>query len=267
LSATASIEALAWLVEEMARHLPAAAAVICCALFGGAANAALVKTGNLILRADGGFTPHELPRKAYVPIAFRGHANLEAVDGSVPTPVQQIVLDFDRDGRLGVRGLAVCGPDTLQEATPAEARVRCGSAIVGRGKASALIAVAGGAPVLASSPITLFNGPRQEGKPTVILHARTTVPAVQNFVITIPIERHDGLYRYRATIDVPPIAAGRGSLVHIDAKIGRRYRFGGRKRSYVSARCGDGVFRTRGRFTFSDGIVIDGSVEKPCTYR
>lgn len=251
----------------MAKRFLAAAAVICCVLFGGAANAALVQTGNLVLRADGGFTPHKLPRKAYVPIAFRGHANLSSVDGSVPAAVQQIVLDFDRDGRLGVRGLAVCRPDALQEATSAEARARCRRAIVGRGKARALIAVPGGASVLAGSPITLFNGPRQGGKPTVILHARTTVPAVQNFVITVPIERHGGLYRYRATIDVPPIAAGRGSLVHIDAKIGRRYRFAGRKRSYVSARCGDGVFRTRGRFTFSDGLVIDGSVEKPCSYR
>lgn len=251
----------------MAKRFLAAAAVFGCVLFGGAANAAFVKTGNLILRADGGFTPHKLPRKAFVPISFQGHAKLAAVDGGVPAAVQQIVLDFDRDGRLSVSGLSVCQPDALQEATPAEARARCRGAIVGKGKASALIVVADGAPVLATSPITLFNGPRQEGKPTVILHARTTVPAVQNFVITIPIERRGGLYRYRATIDVPPIAAGRGSLVQLEAKIGRRYRAGGRKRSYVSARCGDGIFRTRGRFTFADGFIIDGSVEKPCTYR
>lgn len=245
----------------------AVGAVLCCVLFGGAANAALVRTGNLVLRADGDFAPHKLPRQDFVPISFKGYADLKAVDGSVPEPLQQLVIDFDRDGRMSNAGLPICAPESLQEATPEEARARCRGAIVGSGNASALIEQASGAPILASSPITFFNGPRLEGKPTVILHARTTEPAVQNFVITIPIETRPGLFRHRATIDVPPIAAGRGSLIHLDASIGRRYRAGGRERSYVIARCGDGIFRTHGRFTFADGMVIDGSVEKACTVR
>ena len=99
------------------------------------------------------------------------------------------------------------------------------------------------------------------------MHARITVPAVQNFVITIPIEKRAGRYRYRATVDLPPIAGGHGSLTHLDASIGKRYRSGGKERSYVSARCGDGIFSTHGRFTFADGTIIDGSVEKACTVR
>jgi hypothetical protein len=239
--------------------------LVCCVLFGGAANAALVKTGNLVLTADGSFTPRKLPRDTYVPISFKGYADLKAVDGSLPVALQQLVLDFDRDGRLSTGGLATCQPTVLQEVTPEEARAACPKAIVGTGHASALIAREGQPPVLASSLITFFNGPNLEGRPTVILHARTTEPAVQNFVITIPIERRGGLFRYRATIDVPPIAAGRGALVHLDASISKRYRSGGVERSYVAARCGDGIFRTHGRFTFGDGTIIDGSVEKACT--
>jgi hypothetical protein len=249
------------------KRLLAAGALLCCVLFAGAANAALVKVGNLVLTADGGFTPHSLPRNTYSPIDFRGHADLKAVDGSVPAPLQQLILDFDRDGRLTTAGLPVCQPVSLQEATPAEARNRCPNAIVGTGHASAMIAREGGPPVLASSPLTFFNGPRLEGKPTVILHARTTVPGVQNFVITIPIEKRPGLFRYRATLDLPLIAAGHGSLIHLDAAIGKRYRAGGVERSYVAARCGDGIIRTHGRFTFAEGTIIDGSVEKACTVR
>jgi hypothetical protein len=115
--------------------------------------------------------------------------------------------------------------------------------------------------------MTLFNGPRQEGKATVILHARTTVPAIQTFVITVPIERRSGAYRYRATVDVPPIADGLGAITHLDVKVGKRYRFHGTERSYASARCGDGIFRTHGRFSFADGTIIDGSIEKACTVR
>jgi len=254
-------------VEENLKRLLAVGASICCVLFAGAANAALVKVGNLVLTADGGFTPRILPHSSYAPIDFEGTANLKAVDGTVPPPLQQLILDFDRDGRLSTAGIPICQPSQLQEVTPQEARRRCPGAIVGTGRADAMIGLDGQPPLLASSPITLFNGPRLEGKPTVILHARTTVPAVQSFVITIPIEKRRGGFRYRATIDLPPIAGGAGSLVHLDASVGKRYRLGGKQRSYVAARCGDGVLRTHGRFTFGDGTIIDGSIEKGCTVR
>lgn len=238
-----------------------------CLVLTGTASGALVKVGNLVLRADGGFTPRTLPRNAFAPIDFEGRADLDSVDGSVPSPLQQAVIDFDRDGRLTTAGLPVCRPSQLEEVTPEEARRRCPNAIVGTGHVEALIAREGQAPLQAGSEMTLFNGPRQEGMPTVLFHARTTVPGIQNFVITIPIERRRGGFRYRAVIDVPPIAAGRGALVHVDAKVGKRYRLRGSKRSYVSARCRDGILHTHGRFTFADGTIIDGSVEKACTAR
>ncbi len=254
---------LAWVSRRTLKRLLAAGALLCCVLFAGAANAALVRVGNLVLTADGGFKPSSLPRSTYAPINFDGEANLRAVDGSVPPPLQQLVLDFDRDGRLSATGLPVCQPTSLEEVTTAEARNRCPGAIVGTGHASVAIGGAG----RVSTPLTFFNGPRLAGKPTVIMHARITAPAVQNFVITIPIEKRSGRYRYRATIDLPPIAGGLGSLTHLDASIGKRYRSGGRERSYVSARCGDGIFSTHGRFTFANGTIIDGSVEKPCSVR
>jgi hypothetical protein len=249
------------------KRLLASGALIACVLFAGGAHAALVKIDNLVLTADGGFTPRTLPRNAYAPIDFEGHADVRSVDGSVPLALRQAVVEFDRDGRLNTQGLPTCDPLLLQEATPPEARSRCSGAVVGTGHVGALIAVQGQPPLYASSPLTIFNGPPQEGHPTAILHARTTVPAVQNFVITVPIERRRGGFRYRATLDVPPIAAGLGSLTHLDVDIGRRYRFHGTVRSYTSARCRDGILRTHGRFTFAGEMIIDGSVEKACTPR
>lgn len=249
------------------KRLLAVGGLICCVLFAGGANAALVKVGNLVLTADGGFTPNQLPRGSYAPIDFQGHADLKLVGGGVPSPLQQLVLDFDRDGRLTTAGLPVCQPASLQEATTREARSRCSKAIVGTGAVSALIPLEGQPPLVASSPVTFFNGPRMDGERTVILHARTTSPKVQTFVITIPIAKRRGQFAYRATIDVPPIADGTGALVHVDASIGKRYRADGRERSYVSARCSNGVLRTHGRFTFADGTIIDGSVDKGCTVR
>ena len=238
-----------------------------CVLFAAvAANAALVRVNGLVLTADGGFTPRDLPRQSYAPIDFRGTANLKRVGGGAPPPLQQLILDFDRDGKLTTAGIPVCQPATVEGATPEEARARCSNAIVGTGHVEALISTSSGA-LPASSPLTLFNGPPQEGNPTVVLHAQTTVPALQTIVVTVPIERRPGWYRYRATLNLPPIAGGLGAITHLDAAIGKQYRYRGRERSYASARCSDGVLRTHGRFVFGDGTIIDGVVEKGCTVR
>lgn len=249
------------------KRLLASGVLIACALFASGADAEFLHFENLSLTADGGFTPRTLPRNSYSPISFKGYINTKSVDGNIPPALQQAVIEFDRDGRLNTRGLATCDPSLLQEATPLEARERCPRAIVGTGHVGALIATESGPPVYASSLLTIFNGPRQEGHPTAIFHARTTVPGIQNFVITVPIERQAGAFRYRATVEIPPIAAGRGSLTHLDVNIGRRYRFQGSKRSYISARCQHNVLSTYGRFTFAEGIFLAGSVEKACSHR
>ncbi len=64
---------------------------------------------------------------------------------------------------------------------------------------------------------------------------------------------------------MPPILGGFGALTHIDAKIGRRYRAGGEERSFVSARCSDGILQTQGYVSFANGDIISGSIFKPCT--
>nr|MBA3865264.1 hypothetical protein [Solirubrobacterales bacterium] len=110
----------------------------------------------------------------------------------------------------------------------------------------------------------IFNGPRINGNPTVVLHAQTTSPATQTFAILVPIERRRGQFGYRATIEPPPILGGRGTITHVSAQIGRRFKVDDKPRSYVSARCSDGILQTHGRFEFEDGTVIDGSVEKFC---
>lgn len=245
----------------------AIAALVCCCLAVAAADAATVEVGPLVLHADGGFEPRQLPRRAYAPIDFQGYFDISAKGGGVPAEIEQAIVDFDRDGRLNVRGLPTCPVERIENATPEEARSVCRNAIVGTGHVAAEIALPGRAPIPASSPLTLFNGEPQNGSPTVILHARTTVPGIQTFAIVVPIERRSGPYAYRATIDVPTIAGGFGVLTHVDATISRRYSFGGRKRSYTSARCSDGILQTRGRFSFSGGTIIEGSVMKPCSVR
>jgi hypothetical protein len=228
------------------------------------AGGAMVRVGTLVLRANGGFEPRELPRNRYVPIDFQGHAEIRQTDGSVPPPLQHVEVEFDRDGRLTTAGLPVCPPQRLEGTTPRQAQNRCRSSIVGTGHVGAAISVPGLKRVEMRSPLTLFNGPRQNGNPTVIGHAQAIFPLPETYVIVAPIEERRGTFRYRSSFDTPPIAGGFGSLTHIDAKVGRRFRAGGRERSYVSARCSDGILQTQGYFSFADGVVIYGSVFAGC---
>lgn len=238
-------------------------ALIVAAAIAGSATGALVEVDDVVLRADGGFQPRTLPRDRHVPIEFEGRIDISARQGGSFPRLQQALIDFDRDGRLSVGGLPTCEPGTVDEASPEEARSLCRGAIVGSGEVGAIV-LADGKAARTSSPLTIFNGPRLGNLPTVVLHARFTVPATETYAILVPIEKRRGGFRYRARLDLPPLAGGFGALTHIDVEIGRRYRAGGRNRSYVSARCSDNILETHGRFTFESGTVVDGLVEKYC---
>ncbi len=242
------------------------------ALVAGPSSAATIKAEGLVLHADGGFQPQVLPRRTFAPISFQGYFDIAAQNGGEPAALQEAVLEFDRNGRLDTKGLASCSPAQIATATTEQARSICASAIVGTGHLDAAIPLPEiipglGVLITASSPLTIFNGPLLNGNPTVILHAHATLPTTQTFAVVVPIERISGAFSYRATIDVPPIDGGLGALTHVDAKIGRRFSVGGKQRSYVSARCSNGVLQTHGSFTFAPDTTLSGTVFKPCTPR
>jgi hypothetical protein len=231
------------------------------------ADGAMVRVGRIVLRADGGFTPQSLPRHAYAPISFHGHANVESTDSGPVPSLRNFRLEFDKDGRLSTKGLPVCQPASIAGTTSEAARRICGKAMVGSGTVAASIADPGLSGVMVRSPLSLFNGPRIGGNATVIAHARQLLPTPQTYVVVITIERlKKGPFSYRASAEVPAFAEGTGALIHLEAEINRRYKAGGVERSYVSARCSDSIFETRGRFEFADpeATVIEGSVFKGC---
>ena len=243
--------------------------LVCCVLLAGGANAALVKVGNLVLTADGGFTPRTLPRSAYAPIDFNGYANLRAVDGSIPPPLQQ-AGDRLRPRRpaehrraADLRPLAAGRSDADRSAQTLPARDRRHRPRRGADRPRR---PAAGAGQLAADALQRPAPGRQPDR-------RSSTPA--STVPRGPDLRHHGPDRTRARrLSLP--GHGRHAADRRRPRLAhppRRQRSAGAtassgtERSYVSARCGDGVLSTHGRFTFADGTVIDGSVEKACTVR
>jgi hypothetical protein len=246
----------------------AGAMVLALLIAASSASAVRLQFGDFVLVADGKFTPTALPKRHDAPIALQGEARISTSSGKLPPILDRAVVEYDRHGSVQTAGLAVCSGARLEATTVATARRRCADAIVGKGVAHAVVKFPDQARTPISSPITLFNGPKTNGFPTVFAHAYTTIPTPVAFVVPVAIETiHKGAFGYRTTIDIPTIAGGSGVLISGSLKIGKRWTHKGRSLSFINARCEVGHLQVRGEFSFTDGTYVKGGLVKSCGVR
>jgi len=252
----------------------AAAAVVVLAAVAGTALALRavtkihIQAGNIVVDGEGGFTPTALPKNVDAPITLFGKGKISTVDGELPPILKTIEFEFDKHGSVQTVGLPICTAGKLQATTVPVARKLCPGSIVGTGYGHAIVKFPDQAPIPASSPITLFNGPRKGGDPTLYAHAHTTVPAPTTFVVPIRIETiHNGRYGYRVKAEIPKIAGGAGIPISGSISVGRKWTFKGKKHSYVNARCADGRLQAIGEFSFKDGTRMKGTFLGLCQVR
>jgi hypothetical protein len=235
---------------------------------GSSAQAIKLRAGDIIIYADGGFTPTKLPKNENAPITLRGGGRITTVSGALPPILETIDIEYDRHGSIETVGLPTCRAGQLEATTVEQARKSCGGAIVGKGKGSAIVKFEEQAPIPASSPITIFNGPKKGGNYTVLAHAYLKQPIVTTFIVPVVIEKiNKGLYGYRTQATIPKIANGAGIPIKGELTIGKRWTHKGVKRSYIKARCQTGRLQARGQFTFKDGTFLSGTFLRPCTVR
>jgi hypothetical protein len=227
-----------------------------------------IRAGDLVINAEGGFSPSALPKHENAPITLHGGGSISTVSGALPPILKTLTIEFDRHGSVQTNGLEVCTSGKLQATTVAAARRACPKAIVGEGEGHAIVAFPESRPIPISSPITLFNGPKVHGDDTVLAHAYVTVPVATTLIVPIVIERiHDGIYGYRTKATIPTIAGGSGVPISGHLKIGRKWTYKGKRYSYVNARCEDGRLQAKGEFEFKDGTFLSGTFFRPCTVR
>jgi hypothetical protein len=245
-----------------------ATAMLVWLLLAAVAAAIKIRAGDIVITADGGFKPTTLPRDRDAPISIHGGGSISTVSGRLPPVIKTITLEYDRHGSVQTRGLAGCTPGRLEASTVKTARDRCPGAIVGKGHGRGVVAFPEQAPIPVSSPITIFNGPRKHGNPTVLAHFYTTVPVPTAFVIPIEIQRIDkGTYGYRTEAEIPRIAGGHGIPLAGWLRIGRRWTHRGERLSYLNARCATGRLQARGEFTFRDGTRLRATLARRCRIR
>ncbi len=224
--------------------------------------------GNIVVDGEGGFTPTALPKNVDAPITLFGRGKLSTVDGDFPPVLETIEFEFDKHGSVDTTGLPKCSMAKLRATTVPQARKLCPGAIVGTGQGRAVVKFPEQGPIAASSPITLFNGPRIGGDPSVLAHAHLTVPAPTTFIVPIRIETiHHGRYGYRVEARIPKIAGGYGIPLSGSIRVGRKWTFKGKQHSFVNARCADGRLQAIGEFGFKDGTRLTGTFLSPCQVR
>lgn len=244
-----------------------ALALVGLALAGGA-QAQRIRVGDIVLTADGGFSPTRLPRHEDAPITIHGGGTISTVSGALPPVLEKIDVEFDRHGSVETLGLPHCTMAKLTSTLTKQARRACPGAIVGRGRGRALVAFPEDPPIDVEAPITLFNGPEKHGDPTVIAHAYTTYPVPVTLLVPIDIERiHKGVYGYRTKARIPKLAGGNGIPIAGHLTIGRRWTYRGVEHSYVNARCETGHLQARVEATFKDHTFLSGVFVKACRVR
>jgi hypothetical protein len=173
---------------------------------------------------------------------------------------------IDDDLKLTTVGLAQCQPSSLANTTTAQARSRCASSKVGQGSTVAFI---GGNPDAAvSGQNTVFNGPRQGGRPTLVVHNR--IDAVGSTVVLVGVLKPGtGDFGIVLDVNVPTLPLGT-ALASFQTLIKRTYTHRGDRKNYVSARCGDNnrTWNFKGRDDYGGGEPPKtATVTQRCTVR
>lgn len=242
-----------------------AAVIVLGLLTAGSALALRLNAGNLVVQTDGGFTPTTLPKHEFAPIRLHGYGKIGTTDGTPPPVLKQLILWFDRNGKVETRGLPVCPMRKLVATTPSRARKNCPDAIVGEGAGKAVVNFPEQAPIPASSPITIFNAPPKHGNPTIYAHAYTTVGGPSTYIVQVEIQKvNDGRYGFKTVADIPKIVNGYGTPIYGRLKIGKTWRYKGKTLSYANAACPDGRLQAKARLSFGDGALLEGTFLKPC---
>jgi hypothetical protein len=214
-----------------------------------------------------------LPRDRDAPVRVLIGGSIETVDGSRPPELRRISIAVNRYSKVFNRGLPVCEPGLLQTTSTEEALARCRPAQVGRGSFGAIVDFASDQfPV--RGRIVAFNTDSR-GRPGLLLHIYGTDPVkttiVLRFVITRPPRGDFGTV---FTARIPSIASDLGYVTDLSLRFDRRYRYAGKPRSYLSARCaapagfGGGPFAfARGRFDFANGQRLSSTLTRVCQVR
>jgi hypothetical protein len=264
---------------DMRRNLAAALALSALLAFGGAAFAGAsqitLRAGNLILTFGGNVAPKKLPKRTFAPAGATVFGKIKTSDGTHPSAFREAIFDIDKNILVDSTGIPVCKGGQLEARDTKAAKRVCGTTIVGSGSAHVEIAFPEQGPIKVASPLLVFNGGTSGGKTKLLIHTFITVPAPTAIVTQVTLKRvHKGRFGLHGIARVPVVAGGSGSALDFSFKVKRNYRYKGKRRSFLMARCPDGKFKVKTTKTLfkneahTPGVapqtILSGGLVTPC---
>jgi hypothetical protein len=182
----------------------------------------------------------------------------------VPIPAVRAVVDFPKGTSIFTKGIPTCDPAKLQNTSTDNALIACASAKIGGGAATVLLPV-GEKVFTEPTTVTAFNSAPQGGKPVVLLHVFGAAPVQTTQVLVGVVSNYNKEgYGPRLDVSIPLIANGAGALTDFNVVINKKYRYGGKARSFASALCKPKTLRSRGAFTYRDGETLTALSTQKC---
>jgi hypothetical protein len=239
-----------------------------------AAQGELIQQGNLRVRFDGQLAPRALPRDRPAPVTVSITGSVATTDGSRPPQLRKITIAVNRVGLVSVAGLPTCTAPELQQTSSEAALENCRPALVGRGHFAANVDFPDAPLIPAQGEVLAFNT-RIHGKPGMLLHLYGSSPVRAAFVLPFTIShRHKGAFGTVLTTKIPELASDLGYVTEISMKIGRKYRFKGEPRSFISASCAapagfpGAIFPlAKATFSFANGQQLTTGLSRDCKVR
>lgn len=242
----------------MRRGIPTAVVALAVALMGASsAQAVQIGGGTLSAEVRADVKPDRLPRRGYAPASL-------IVNGKVNGTDALNAVELQLDGRLltatTTKGLTTCKVAQVRSVPLAQARRRCGKALIGSGSIGRQFHVPE-TPVLAfRETVLLFHA--APGR-ILVYSYQPQVGGPGGFVPAAPVT--SGTIKGRS-IQLRFLRSAGGVTTSFQFRIGRTWRDRGQKRSLLFGRCAAGQFTNRVTLRFGRG-VLTGAVADACRGR
>ena len=239
-----------------------ATAAVGIATAAGGEGPVTVKVGNLELTADGGFSPKGLSKTKQTPISLTAAGEVKEADGSHPPAIREVIIEADKAGEVHTKGIPTCTSGQLQATETSAAEKACGKALIGKGTATAEVALPEQRPINVNSKVLVFNGGEKGGKTTIFIHAYFSSPVSGAIVTTGTITKHkNGPFGTLGVFKIPQITGGSGSITKFNLEIFKNVA----GKNPISATCPNGKLKVHVLGKFEDGTKAETEIIRACT--
>jgi hypothetical protein len=237
------------------------------------ARAESVSGDNVHIAFRGRIVPRALPRSGSAPVALHVVGRVQPLGPQPPAALAQLTLQVNRHAVFTDRGLPSCAVRRLRGTSTQGALRNCGPALIGSGYFTSHIDIPEEAPFPAFGRVLAFNV-SHGGRHAVAIHVFGRHPASITTVLAAGLTRSgpsSGPFGPQIRIEMPRIGDEWGYVTGFDLTLHRRYRYGGRQMSVVSASCpaprGLNVVpfkAARAIFQLVDGATFTRTLEGSC---